>query len=106
MQQRLIEGPVEELLSVEQPERFRATFRFGVLVLDQQHFLKREDPISTGAHKASWLAGEIRRACEPALEPLPLDAELPEPAWTGTGGRRLGRASPVGTVRTSAAPLP
>jgi hypothetical protein len=111
VQQRLIDGPVEQLLSSEQPERFRATFRFGVLVLDQQHFLKQEDNLDELAQKASWLAGEVRRACEPALEPLALDTELPEPAWaepwraapsesfSGGDGQDFGSAAAVAAER-------
>ena len=111
VQQRLIDGAVMQLLAQEQPPRFQALFRFGVLVLEQQQFLKRDAQLDELCRKASWLAGEIRAACRHELRPLPFETELGEPDWAekwrslrgdefqGGDGQNLGTAAAVAEER-------
>jgi hypothetical protein len=77
----VLAGPVAGLLASPQPLGFQITFRFGTLVLLQQHFAKRPEELDVLAKKASYLAGEIRRICVEAGELMPFDMPLPEPMW-------------------------
>jgi hypothetical protein len=111
VQKRLIDGAVMQLLAQQQPARFQAMFRFGVLVVEQQQFLKRDAELDELCRKASWLAGEIRALCRHELRPLPFETEFAEPDWAekwrslrgdefqGGDGQNLGTVAAVSEER-------
>ena len=79
--EEFVSGPLAELLAGSQPLGFEVLFRFGTLVVSQQHFATEAEVLDKLCEKASWLAGELRHVCERHARPLGFGVELPEPDW-------------------------
>ncbi len=76
-----VEGPLTELLTKTQPLGFEVLFRFGTLVVSQQHYAREAEELDALCEKASWLAGELRAIATRHARPLGFDVRLPEPFW-------------------------
>jgi hypothetical protein len=93
------------LLEQRRPSGFEVTYRFGTLVVTQNHFVYEAEALDELCQIASWLAKEIRAVCERHAEPLPFSTELGEPFWMaelranpketkieGSDGQKIGSA--------------
>ncbi len=78
---QVLAGPIVQLLALARPLGFRAEFRYGTLILTQQHFLKTPEELDLHAQTASWLAGALRYICNAQAKPQPFDADLPPASW-------------------------
>lgn len=78
---QVLAGPVRELLLAAPPLGYRIRFQYGVLFVNQQHFLKTTEELDLFAQRVSWLAQRIREVCAETAEPRPFGSELPPPSW-------------------------
>lgn len=79
--EEIVRGPLIELLSQRRPLGFEVLYRFGTLTVTQTHFAYEPEALDELCEIASWLARQIRAACERHAEPLPFATDLPEPFW-------------------------
>ena len=79
--EQIIAGPLKELLWMAPPLGYRIRFQYGVLFVNQQHFLKTTEELDLFTERVSWLAQRIREICVAAAQPQPFGTEVPEPTW-------------------------
>jgi hypothetical protein len=99
--ERLLRGPIRELLSVQQGLGFEVRIEYGQVIVARQDFLKRDEDIDALVATAESLAGAVRDVCVPAAGARPLETILPPPEWVATVRRRPRRKHtlwPVGAL--------
>jgi hypothetical protein len=92
--ENVLGGPISALLERPGlPLGFQVSFRYGTLIVLQQHFLSSVQQLDELATVASWLAGAIRQTVSAAAaEPARFATALAEPDWA-----RAVRESPDAT---------
>jgi hypothetical protein len=78
--ERLLNGPIRTLLSVARPLGFEIRIEYGQVIVSRQDFLKTDEDLDELVAVAEDVASAVREVCVPAGR-VPLDAELPPPAW-------------------------
>ena len=86
--ERLLRGPIRDLLSVQQGLGFEIRIEYGQVVVARQDFLKRDEDLDALVAAAEALAGAIRGICIPAPGARPLATTLPPPEWLAAVRRR------------------
>ncbi len=98
--ERLITGPVREILSTDQGAGFELRVEWGQVVVSQQDFLEPDDELDGLVATAERFAPAVGEICAPETAPeRPLDEKLLSPEWLQSVADRLDEAHtlwPVG----------
>jgi hypothetical protein len=84
----LLEGPIRELLSVQQGLGFELRIEYGQAIVSRQDFLKRDEDLDELVATAEALAAAVRAICVPAGGPRPLATRIAPPEWLAPVRRR------------------
>jgi hypothetical protein len=79
--ERILAGPVRELLSAQQGLGFEIRIEYGQVIVSRQDFLKRDDDLDALVAAADALARAVRDICVPSNAVHPLATQLPAPEW-------------------------
>jgi hypothetical protein len=86
--ERLLRGPIRELLSVQQGLGFEIRIEYGQVIVSRQDFVKRDEELDALVEAAEALAGAVRAICVPPVGARPLATTLPPPEWLAAVRRR------------------
>jgi hypothetical protein len=86
--ERLLRGPIRELLSVQQGLGFEIRIEYGQVIASRQDFVKRDDDLDALVAAAESLARAVREICVPAAGAPALATPLPPPQWLAAVRRR------------------
>jgi len=86
--ERLLRGPIRELLSVQQGLGFEIRIEYGQVIVSRQDFLKRDEDLDALVAAAEALARAVRHICAPATATRSLAVPLPPPQWLAAVRRR------------------
>ncbi len=86
--ERLLRGPIRELLSSQQGLGFEIRIEYGQVVVARQDFLKRDEDLDALVAAAEALAAAVRDICVPASGAQPLATALTPPEWLAAVRRR------------------
>jgi hypothetical protein len=114
--ERLLRGPIRDLLSVQQGLGFEVRIEYGQVIVARQDFLKRDEDLDALVAAAETLARAVRDVCIPPTGAPSLAATLPPPEWLTAVRRRprkkqtlwpvcpttSGRSSPTPVDRSAA----
>ena len=78
---RLLAGPIRQLLSVQQGLGFEIRIEYGQVIVSRQDFLRRDEDLDALVAMAEALAGAVRDICVPQAGSLALDTQLQPPEW-------------------------
>jgi hypothetical protein len=98
--ERLLRGPVRELLSVQQGLGFEIRIEYGQVVVSRQDFVCRDEDLDALVASAEALAGAVRDICVPAGG-RSLATLLPPPQWLDAVRRKPKKAHtlwPIGAL--------
>jgi hypothetical protein len=84
----LLDGPIRELLSVQQGLGFEIRIEYGQAIVSRQDFLKRDEDLDELVATAEALAGAVREICVPPGSPRPLATRIAPPEWLAPVRRR------------------
>jgi hypothetical protein len=79
--ERILAGPVRELLSAQQGLGFEIRIEYGQVIVARQDFLKGDEDLDALVAAADALACAVRDICVPPSAAHPLATELPAPQW-------------------------
>jgi hypothetical protein len=85
--ERLLRGPVRDLLSVQQGLGFEIRIEYGQVIVSRQDFLRRDEDLDALTASAEALAHAVRAVCVPAASGT-MDTPLPPPEWLDAVRRR------------------
>ena len=77
----LLDGPIRELLSIQQGLGFEIRIEYGQVIVSRQDFLKRDEDLDELVATAEALAGAVREICVPYAGSRPLAARIQPPEW-------------------------
>ena len=77
----MLDGPIRELLSVQQGLGFEIRIEYGQVIVSRQDFLKRDEDLDELVATAEALAGAVRDICVPCAGSRPLATRIPPPEW-------------------------
>ena len=86
--ERLLRGPIRELLSVQQGLGFEIRIEYGQVVVSRQDFVKRDEDLDALVEAAEALAAAVREICVPPIGARSLATTLPPPEWLAAVRRR------------------
>jgi hypothetical protein len=86
--ERLLRGPIRELLSVQQGLGFEIRIEYGQVIVSRQDFLKRDEQLHALVAAAETLAGAVREICIPGFGSRALSTQLEPPEWLAPVRRR------------------
>jgi hypothetical protein len=79
--ERLLRGPIREVLSRPQGLGFEIRIEYGQVVVSRQDFLRHDEDLDAHVATAETLARGVREVCVPPAGPLALDTRVEPPAW-------------------------
>jgi hypothetical protein len=79
--ERLLSGPVRDLLATQQALGFEIRIEYGQAIVSRQDFLSRDDDLDALVSCAEALASAAREICLPIGPPRPLHQPVPAPEW-------------------------
>jgi hypothetical protein len=79
--ERVLQGPVRQLLSVQQGLGFEVAVEYGQVILARQDYLKTDAELDAFVRATEAFAGAVREICVPRVATAPLPGPLAEPAW-------------------------
>jgi hypothetical protein len=86
--EKLLEGPIRELLSQQQGLGFEIRIEYGQVVVSRQDFLKHDEDLDALVAAAEALARAVRDICVPRDDARPLATRLQPPEWLASVRRR------------------
>jgi hypothetical protein len=99
--ERLLRGPIRDLLSVQQGLGFEIRIEYGQVVVSRQDFLKRDEDLDALVTAAETLARAVRDLCVPPGGARDVATELGPPSWLDAVRRRPGKKHtlwPIGAL--------
>ena len=85
---RLLHGPIRDLLSVQQGLGFEIRIEYGQVSIARQDFLKRDEDLDALVAAAESLARAVREISAAAVGARALGMALPQPEWLAAVRRR------------------
>ena len=79
--ERLLAGPIRELLSVQQGLGFEIRIEYGQVIVARQDFLRHDHDLDALVAMTEALAAAVREICVPRSGRLALETPLPPPEW-------------------------
>jgi hypothetical protein len=86
--ERLLRGPIRDLLSVQQGLGFEVRIEYGQIIVARQDFLARDEDLDALVAAAETLARGVREICVPPGIAHELATPLPPPKWLTSVRRR------------------
>jgi hypothetical protein len=86
--ERLLRGPIRELLSVQQGLGFEIRIEYGQVIVSRQDFVRRDEDLDALVADAEALARAVRDICVTPTGARALGTPLPPPAWLASVRRR------------------
>jgi hypothetical protein len=86
--ERLLRGPIRELLSVQRGLGFEIRIEYGQAIVSRQDFVRRDEDLDALVAAAEALAHAVGDVCVPATGARALETPLPPPAWLASVRRR------------------
>jgi hypothetical protein len=86
--ERLLRGPIRNLLSVQQGLGFEIRIEYGQVIVSRQDFVSRDEDLDAMVEAAEALAVAVREICVPPVGARSLATTLPPPEWLAAVRRR------------------
>ncbi|MGZ4200615.1 MAG: hypothetical protein ACXVRH_00995 [Thermoleophilaceae bacterium] len=99
--ERLLAGPVRELLREQQGLGFELRIEYGQAIVARQDYLRRDEDLDALVAAAERLATEAREICVPRYGARQLDCELDPPDWLAAVREQPGKQAtswPIGAL--------
>jgi hypothetical protein len=77
----LLDGPIRELLSMQQGLGFEIHIEYGQAIVSRQDFLARDEDLDELVATAEALARAVRQTCVPRAGSRPVATRIPPPEW-------------------------
>ncbi|HKE81807.1 MAG TPA: hypothetical protein VKB54_20995 [Solirubrobacteraceae bacterium] len=78
--QRLLRGPIRDVLAAQQGLGFEVRIEYGQVIVSRQDFLERDEDLDALVAASERLAGSVREICAPS-SPRSLSTEIEPPEW-------------------------